>query len=930
MRARAKSRSVVLWIVAVACCTVLCGFAGPGQQQMSVAAVPGSPSAAAANSPSQPVGTFHEQVGQLFQGSCIGCHNAKTLSGDLDLERFLPAGDQEGLQNCDLLQAVQQRLQTGTMPPQGVPRPPAAKLLAATSWIEHACADEPNAGAERAIEASATPILPVHVEPVVPVQPSDGATTAQNFDFVVKPMIRSSCGACHNETTVAGDLDLTRFLKVSGDEALKDRDLWETVARRVQLRQMPPAGTQALDPHEIAGVTQWIQKQYGDMDAQATPDPGRVTARRLNRREYNNTVHDLLGVSLNASADFPPDPYAYGFDDIGEALSLSPALTELYLKAAQHVAQAAIPTGLPAEAVSTKYDAASLGQRNRPAVEITHDFPTDAAYNLRMAWDQQMPKGTIVTGHILLDGREVFTRRFAYDIAQERALTALQVPVMQGSHRIVVRMELAPNSQQPRPLRGPLPYPISIEVIGPFHPVPFEKTASFQKIFFKGAPAPGAQAAYRNQIIQRLAFHAYRRPPTQAEMRRIGALADLVREHGGNFYKQVQVALEALLMSPNFLFRVEMDPANCAIHRVSDYELASRLSYFLWSSMPDVQLFEDAAKGRLHDPAALHAEVRRMLASPRSAELARNFSGQWLQTQNLNFETPDAKTFPQYDLQLRDAMQTETEMFFTAVLHDDRSVLDFLDGNYSFMNDRLAAFYGIQGVTGPEFRRVSLEGTGRAGVLTEASVLTATSYPTRTSPTVRGKWVLSNILNTPPPDPPTNVPSLATSAEGSKAKSIHERLGAHRANPVCASCHAGMDPLGFALEHYNAIGQYRDVDDGFTVDASGTLPDGTKLDGAAQLQVLLLKQSSKFINCISEKLLTYGLGRGLTPADRPAVHRIEKALDANGDRFSSLVNAIVDSAPFQMRKPQAPATTTQHLASVTAPAETAHKMGGKS
>ena len=514
-----------------------------------------------------------------------------------------------------------------------------------------------------------------------------------------------------------------------------------------------------------------------------------------------------------------------------------------------------------------------------------------------------MPVGTVMTAHIFLDGKEVIKRTFAFTTAQERAVSATKLHVTQGPHKIEALMEVAPDSEQPKPFHGRLPYPTSLEVIGPYKPIPLEQTASYQRIFFKGPPR-GKQDAYTREILERLAYRAYRRPVTKAEVDQLVNLTKVVHRHGGGFNEGIQIALEGILMSPNFLFRIERDPAGEASHQVSDYELASRLSYFLWSSMPDDQLLSLAAKGQLHDPEVLHAQTRRMLADAKAGALATNFASEWLGTRNLNFEAPDAKAFPQYDLELRDAMQTETQMFFESIVAEDRNILDFLSGKYTFVNERLAKLYGIPGVQGRDFRRVDLDGTERSGILTQASVLTITSYPTRTSPTIRGKWILTNILNTPPPDPPANVPALATSKEDGKHTSIRARLEMHRANPVCASCHSGMDPLGFALENYDAIGTWRTAVDGLPVDASGLLPDGTKFSGAEQLKTLLMAQSPKFVDCLTEKLLTYALGRGLESSDRPAVKKIELEVEKKGYRFSALVDGIVNSAPFQMRHAQ--------------------------
>jgi hypothetical protein len=730
---------------------------------------------------------------------------------------------------------------------------------------------------------------------------------SDGFETIVKPVIQQSCSACHNATAMTGGLDLSRFLKESSPQALKDREVWEKVISKLKAGAMPPPGMPRPPAEKLAAVSQWLEQQYETADADAKPDPGTLTVRRLNRDEYTDTIRDLLAINLDAAADFPPDPYAYGFDNIGDALSLSPALTEMYLNAAQRTARAAIPLTPPETGVSIKYDAGSIRQRGHMHIQTVHPFPVEADYNLRMAWEQQVPVGTVMTAHIFLDGKEVMKRTFAFTTTQERAVSSTKLHVTQGPHKIEALMEvapeLAPGSVQPKPFHGSLPYPTSLEVIGPYHTIPLEQTASYRRIFFKGPPR-GKQEAYIREILHRLAYRAYRRPVTKAEVDQLVNLTRVVHRHGGGFNEGIQIALEGILMSPNFLFRIERDPAGEASHQVSDYELASRLSYFLWSSMPDDQLLSLAAKGQLHEPEVLHAQTRRMLADARAGALATNFAGEWLGTRNLNFEGPDAKAFPQYDVEMRDAMQTETQMFFESIVAEDRSILDFLSGKYTFVNERLAKLYGIPGVQGRDFRRIDLNGTERGGILTQASVLTITSYPTRTSPTIRGKWILTNILNTPPPDPPANVPALATSKEDGKLTSIRARLEMHRANPVCASCHSGMDPLGFALENYDAIGGWRTTVDGLPVDASGLLPDGTKFSGAGQLKTLLMAQSPKFVDCLTDKLLTYALGRGLESSDRPAVKKIELAVEKKGYRFSALVDGIVDSAPFQMRQAQ--------------------------
>jgi PAS domain-containing protein len=474
-------------------------------------------------------------------------------------------------------------------------------------------------------------------------------------------------------------------------------------------------------------------------------------------------------------------------------------------------------------------------------------------------------------------------------------------------------MEVAPDSQQPAPVKGTLPMLKLLQIIGPTKSTPPHETASYKRIFFNGPPTKAHQDAYNRQIVARLAHRAYRRPVTKAEVDRFVGLTKLVRSHGGSFEEGIQVALEAILMSPDFLFRIEKDPPAPGAHRISDIELASRLSYFLWSSMPDDELLSLAEKQQLHSPEVLHAQVKRMLADPKAHSLATNFAGQWLQTRNLQFQKPDRKTFHDYGPQLEDAMRTETEMFFQAVVSEDRSILDFIDGNFTFVNQRLAALYGIPGIQGNEFRRVSLDGTQRSGIITQAAVLTASSYPTRTSPVIRGKWILENILNAPPPAPPANVPALDTKDVGTAA-SVRERLEAHRANPVCATCHSRMDPLGFALENYDGIGRYRTVDGKIPIDAKGQLPDGTTFSGATELKALIRTKSPQFVSGLTEKLLTYALGRGVESYDKSAIEKIARQVESNGDRFSVLIDGIVDSAPFQMRQRELPKVDTTQKA----------------
>jgi hypothetical protein len=477
----------------------------------------------------------------------------------------------------------------------------------------------------------------------------------------------------------------------------------------------------------------------------------------------------------------------------------------------------------------------------------------------------------------------------------DRGFDSPRLFVTQGPHKVETEMVVSPE------LKGPKPYPEFIQIRGPFAQTPPEKTASYQRIFVCGHALGQHTPECARRILTPLMHRAYRRPVSSEELEGALRLVRLVRSRGDSFEAGIRIAIEAMLISPNFLFRIERDPAGESPRAVSGVELASRLSYFLWSSMPDDELLGLAEKGKLRDPEILHAQVRRMISDPKGQALAANFSGQWLQTRNLDALQRDATRFPEFDAELRDLMRTETEMFFEAVVKEDRSVLDLLDGRFTFVNELLAGFYGIQGVTGREFRRVELDGHQRAGVLTQASVLTVSSYPTRTSPVIRGKWLLENILNAPPPPPPPDVPLLDEKAAGTTV-SVRQQLEQHRVNPACAGCHSQMDPLGFGLENYDAIGRWRTMDGKFPLDVSGVLPDGKTFSGPEELRAILRADFARFVRALTEKLLTYALGRGLEPYDRPAVEKIARDVQRNGFRFSQLIDSTVDSIPFRMRR----------------------------
>jgi Protein of unknown function (DUF1592)/Protein of unknown function (DUF1588)/Protein of unknown function (DUF1585)/Protein of unknown function (DUF1587)/Protein of unknown function (DUF1595)/Planctomycete cytochrome C len=584
----------------------------------------------------------------------------------------------------------------------------------------------------------------------------------------VLPLLNQYCTKCHGGPRPKAGFALDRFKDEAS--ALKERKVWEKVAQNLHAGDMPPPGRKRPTSAEMAVLTTWADAQLASVDCMQERDPGRVTIRRLNRVEYNNTIRDLVGIQFQPANDFPADDVGYGFDNIGDVLSLSPLLLEKYLAAAEKVA----------------------------------------------------------------------------DLA-------------------------------------------------------FQNPQARKRILFRELKGKNKTAAVR-AIVENFARRAYRRPVKDEEVARLVKFVDLVEKNGDGTVKGIQLAVQAVLVSPHFLFRVEQDrrlrKGMASVYPINQCELASRLSYFLWSSMPDEELFRLAGSFQLR--AKLEAQVKRMLADPKAEALTKNFAGQWLQIRNLQSMTPDPGTFPGFDEELRAAMLKETELFFDAIVKEDRSILDFIDSDFTFVNERLARHYGIPGVKGNSFRRVQLTGE-RGGLLTQASILTVTSNPTRTSPVKRGKWILDNILNTPPPPPPPDVPELEEQ-KGEIKGSLRQRMEQHRAKAICASCHQRMDPLGFGFENFDGIGAWRTREGKFAIEPSGTLPSGQTFKGPKELRVVLKQKEEEFRRCLAEKMLTYALGRGLEYYDKCAVNDIAEAVKRNDYRFSSLVLAIVKSDPFQKRK----------------------------
>jgi mono/diheme cytochrome c family protein len=766
----------------------------------------------------------------------------------------------------------------------------------------------PKPGAAAAAAPRTTPAAPA-ARTNAPRTVSKPPTVAA-FTAATRELFDDTCSECHNPTDLSGGFDVNVYRSV--DTLATDRDRWESILAKLKSREMPPddAVIQPSD-EQIHTLVKLLEKEFERADAAMKPDPGRVTARRLNRAEYTNTIRDLLAVDFRADRNFPTDDSGEGFDNIGDVLTVSPVLMEKYLAAAGRIAERAIATGSLPKPVEVEYSLRfkNLRRIDPSNVEATHRFDFDADYELKIGLPGQRAKDAPpVTLGLWIDGKLEQTTRvetrpsglvYFNPFSEER----IRVPITEGDHTL--RLGFIDD-----PFVKTLPqdeiYKDSVNkwvgavtVVGPF--ATSGEKPSRKKILVCD-PASGPRCVDR--ILATLARRAYRRPVTGAEVAALKRFVDMATADGQSVEQGIGLAIQAMLVSPHFLFHIERDlypndPGR--MHRVSDVELASRLSYFLWNSMPDDELLSLAERRRLSVPQVLDAQVARLLADPKSAAMAENFAGQWLEIRNLDTIKPDPQKFPAWTPELREAMKTETRMFFDTILRENRPIGDFIDARYTFLNELLAKHYGIDGVSGPEFRRVDLETGERGGVLTHGSVLAVSSYPTRTSVVIRGKYILQNILGTPPPPPPADVPALDEQAVGTTA-SLRKQMETHRTNAICASCHSRMDPLGFALENYDAIGKWRTMDGGFPVDSSGILPGGKKFANSAEMRQILSERVPELTRTLTEKLLIYSLGRGLQRYDRPTVNGITKKVAASGYGFQTLVQEVVRSLPFQSRR----------------------------
>ena len=732
---------------------------------------------------------------------------------------------------------------------------------------------------------------------------------------LLQATVRRYCITCHNDRTLTAGLSLQH---VDATRVAEHAPVLEKVFQKLRAGEMPPAGRPRPDESAAADLVAWLETSL-DGAAAESPNPGAPAIHRLNRAEYRNAVRDLLGLDLDHARDLPADDSGYGFDNIGDVLTVSPLHVEQYVAAARRVSRLAVGSLTPRPVVE-RYEAPrgtadvaidGLPPNERGGILFRHHFPFDAEYTITLRVRGRRASGMPAPRlDIRIDGRRVRLLDADFDPAEASQLTRnfeLRLPIPAGEHEVGAAFltEYARSEDGQATNRYSVDY---VLVGGPYGAAGPGDPENRRRLFVCRPDANEPEEPCARRILTAVARRAYRRPVTAADIEPLLELFAIGRADGARFEDGIEMALSGVLVSPSFLFRAPRAPEGAApgsVHPLSDVDLASRLSFFLWSSIPDEELLDLAERGRLQDAEALAGQIRRMLADPKARALVDNFGGQWLHLRNVADWRPDPERFADFDESLRYAFERETALFLDHLIRDDRSVLELIDGDYSFLNERLARFYGVDGVGGGHFRRVSLAGTERAGVLTHGSVLMVTSYPTRTSPVLRGKWVLENLLGAPPPPPPPDVPALADGAETS-AGSLREALERHRANPACAACHARLDPLGFALERFDAVGAHRTEDDGAPVEASGALPDGTLVDGPAGLRQVLLDRRQEFVETLAEKLLTYALGRGLESYDRPAVREIRRRTEAADHRFSALVAAIVDSVPFRLRRTPEP------------------------
>ena len=780
-------------------------------------------------------------------------------------------------------------------------------------------------------------------------------------DQQLRALMNQYCVTCHNQKLKTGGLELD---KLDPAHVAADAETWEKVVRKIRAGMMPPAGAPRSSRSALDGFAVSVESAL-DQAAAANPNPGRAPLHRMNRAEYANAIRDLLSIDVDPTTLLPADDSSNGFDNIADVLGVSPALLERYVSAASKISRLAVgdPETAPLDVTYTvKGDLTQTGNieglplGTRGGTLIHHNFPLDGEYLIKLSLAK------LSFGQVFGEGAE--------GQELEVTLNGERVKIYKLDEVAMFFMRETPGAPAPKPLADPLeervkmtpdihlefrlkvkagpqtigvafldkgyaanedlvhrpmastkdsnigmqygyttvPHLARVDVTGPYDATGSGDTPSRRRIFVCRPNAPQEEIPCARQILSTLVRRAFRRGATDSDLESLLSFYQQART-GKTFDTGIEMALRRILADPEFVFRFEPPPASVQPnhpYRIGDTELASRLSFFLWSSIPDDELLQLAIQGKLHDPAVLAQQTRRMLKDPRSHALVANFAGQWLYLRDLKSSDPDSREFPDFDDNLRKAFQQETEMLFESILREDRSVLDLLNADYTFVNERLAKHYGISGIYGPDFRRVPVPSDARRGLLGQGSMLLVTSNANRTSPVQRGKWILENILGSPPPLPPPNVPPLKENSGGVAATSVRDRMQEHRANAVCAGCHMIMDPIGLSLENFDGVGQWRTMDAGVKIDASGQLVDGTPLDGPSSLRKALLDRPEAFVGTMTNKLMMYGVGRETKYYDMPVVRGVMRGAAANHYRFSDLVLGIVQSAPFQMRVKEAP------------------------
>jgi len=751
-----------------------------------------------------------------------------------------------------------------------------------------------------------------------------------------RAVLNQYCVVCHNQRLKKADLMLD---KMDLAQVPAHADVWEKVIAKLRSRTMPPAGMPRPDAATYASLAGWLETQ---IDQATEPYAGRPILHRLNRTEYGNAIRDLLALNIDPASLLPPDDSAFGFDNVSDALGVSPSLEQHYLDAALKIGALAVGDPNIAPGSETWRIRQDLSQDRHVnglplgtvgGTLVRYNFPLDGEYafqaklyrtNLNIMRGLESPHQV----ELALDGRRIHLASIGgpADLAAlfEKptdtgdavdARLRVRVPVKAGPHVVTIAFVADPDDVEPARLEPYIrssvdnfdwsgsPHLESLTVAGPFHPAGASDTPSRRRILVCH-PGPNlSERACARRILTTLSRRAYRGQVSDSDLRTLLAFYDQGKRDGG-FEGGIELALERILASPKFLFRTERDPLDARAgqtYRLDDYELASRLSFFLWSSIPDDELLRLASQGKLKNPAVFDQQVRRMLVDPKAQALVANFAGQWLQLRNLRNVQPNTDLFPNFDDNLRESFRRETELLFESIVREDRSVLDLMTADYTFVNERLARHYGIPNIYGSRFRRVAIADDARRGLLGQGSILALTSHAERTSPVVRGKWILENILGQPVPPPPPGVPPLKGNQEGQKPQTMREQMAEHRADPVCASCHKTMDSIGFAMENFDAVGAWRSTDAGNPIDASGVLADGTKIDGVVSLRNALISHPELFAGTVTKKLLIYALGRGLDYRDMPTVRAILRDASRDNYRFSALIFGVVHSTPFQMR-----------------------------